>query len=92
MSVGIIYNIAKEDNLTLYKSIINKYKYDGLILRLNDFKTILQLAEKMNKYLGNEMVYCNKKWYVVKNNIWCYNLDPTLTIYKCIEAGFQIAL
>jgi len=92
MSLGIIYNISKEDNLTLYKSIIYKYKYDGLILSLNDFKTILQVAEKMSKYLGCEMVYCNKKWYVVKNNIWCYDLDPTLTIYKCIEAGFQSSL
>ncbi len=92
MSLGVIYNIAKEDNITLYKFIINKYKYDGLILRLNDFKTILQLSEKMRNYLGDEMVYCNKKWYVVKDNIWCYDLDPTLTIYRCIEAGFQSAL
>ena len=89
LSVGIIYNMAKEDNFNKYRQIRNKYKYDGLILFSQDFISNLSISEKISDYLKNQLVFCNKKWYAVKENLWCQDVEPTLYIYKCIEAGTQ---
>jgi phage/plasmid-associated DNA primase len=84
--------MAKEDNFSKYQQIRNKYKYDGLCLYSNDFISNLSISEKISEYLKNQLVFCNKKWYAVKENLWIQDVEPTLYIYKCIEAGTQIGI
>jgi phage/plasmid-associated DNA primase len=92
LSVGVIFNLAKEDNFTKYQQIRNKYKYEGLSLTATDFDTILSISHKIQNYLKDKIKYCNKIWYAVKDNLWVRDIDPTIYIYQCIETGTQTYL
>ena len=96
LSIGIIHNMAKEDNIKAYREIRIKYRYDGLKLDLNDLDSAMSVAEKIEQYLKSNLVYCNKLWFTVKDNLWKSDITPDFYILKCIEiatdnAGFDIS-
>lgn len=77
-SIGIIYNYAKQDNRDKYFQIIRKYKFKHLDFIIDDFESTDRIAKKIAPFLEDNLKYCNKKWYVCRDNIWecqenCYD-------------------
>jgi len=89
LSIGVVMNMAKQDNPIEYKKIRDKYKYSGLCLDLDDFDSSDKLCDKIFVYLQGKLVYDGKNWWSPINNLWTIISKPTRPIVCVLTAGWK---
>ena len=89
LSIGVIMNMARDDNPIEYKKIRNKYKYAGLCLDIADFETSDKLCDKIFVYLQGKLVFDGSSWWSPVNNLWTKIKKPTRDICCLLTAGWK---
>lgn len=89
LSIGIIYNFAKNDNKDEYFKIINKYKFKDLDFIPDDFDSCDVLAKKICPFLEPRLKYSGQKWYSYndENNLWEIQENALLPITNILTNG-----
>lgn len=89
LSIGVVMNMAKQDNPIEYKKIREKYKYAGLCLDIADFETSDKLCDKIFVYLQGKLVFDGKDWWSPVNDLWTIIKKPTRDICCLLTTGWK---